>query len=75
MSKPAVKVAFENVLSLLLRDEIPNSPPAQMTATRIEIASLANLLWEQRGRPVGDPERDWYEAERQLRMRNAPRFE
>lgn len=27
---------------------------------------LAYRLWEERGRPVGRPEEDWYEAERRL---------
>jgi Protein of unknown function (DUF2934) len=28
---------------------------------------LAYRLWEERGRPVGRPEEDWFEAERRLR--------
>jgi len=30
------------------------------------IAKLAYQLWEERGRPLGTAEGDWYEAERQL---------
>jgi Protein of unknown function (DUF2934) len=30
------------------------------------IAKLAYQLWEERGRPLGSAEGDWYEAERQL---------
>ena len=32
-----------------------------------DIAALAYALWEERGRGDGDAERDWLEAERQLR--------
>ncbi len=32
----------------------------------VQIAELAYQLWQQRGRPDGDPEQDWYEAERLL---------
>jgi hypothetical protein len=28
-----------------------------------EIAMLAYQYWEQRGRPIGSPEVDWYQAE------------
>jgi hypothetical protein len=28
---------------------------------------LAYRLWEERGRPVGRPDEDWFEAERRLR--------
>jgi Protein of unknown function (DUF2934) len=35
---------------------------------RAEIEKLAYLLWEQRGRPSGSPEKDWLRAERQLRQ-------
>jgi hypothetical protein len=35
-----------------------------------DIARLAYLIWEERGRPFGSAEVDWYEAERQLQTRN-----
>jgi hypothetical protein len=34
-----------------------------------EIARLAYQIWEERGRPIGSAEVDWYEAERQLQIR------
>ena len=33
------------------------------------IRELAYRLWEERGKPDGDAEQDWYEAERQLGAR------
>jgi len=33
---------------------------------REDIARLAYQIWEERGRPTGSAEGDWYEAERQL---------
>jgi hypothetical protein len=35
---------------------------------REEIARLAYQIWEERGRPIGSAEVDWYEAERQLQI-------
>ena len=34
-----------------------------------EIARLAYQIWEDRGRPIGSAEVDWYEAECQLQIR------
>jgi hypothetical protein len=34
-----------------------------------DIARLAYQIWEERGRPIGSAEADWYEAERQLQIR------
>ena len=36
-----------------------------------EIAALAHTLWEQRGRPHGGHEDDWFRAEQQLLTRRA----
>lgn len=36
-----------------------------MTTTHEQIEQRAYQLWEQRGRPVGQPEVDWEEAERE----------
>lgn len=35
-----------------------------------EVARLAYLFWEQRGRPFGSPEVDWWRAERELTVRS-----
>jgi hypothetical protein len=32
-----------------------------------EIEKLAYWFWEERGRPFGSPEDDWFKAERELR--------
>jgi hypothetical protein len=34
-----------------------------------DIAKLAYRLWEERGRPLGSPEVDWYQTERELESR------
>ncbi len=31
-----------------------------------DVAKLAYRLWEERGRPMGSPEVDWYRAEREV---------
>ena len=33
-----------------------------------EIRARAYTLWEQRGRPDGNPDADWFEAEQQLKL-------
>ncbi|MGE3958389.1 MAG: DUF2934 domain-containing protein [Vicinamibacterales bacterium] len=34
---------------------------------REQVADRAHQLWRQRGSPLGDPDADWFEAERELR--------
>jgi Protein of unknown function (DUF2934) len=36
-----------------------------------EIERIAYRLWEERGRPIGSAEEDWFRAERQLRENGA----
>ena len=42
------------------------SPEPAGTLIDEQIAALAYALWEQRGRPEGSPEVDWFAAEAQL---------
>ena len=48
----------------------PNTTTDLPQASTEDIARLAYLLWEERGRPIGSAEVDWIEAERQLRSRS-----
>lgn len=34
-----------------------------------EVAALAHALWQARGCPEGSPDEDWFQASRQLRLR------
>lgn len=43
-----------------------SQPLEQSTSLHSDIAVLAFQLWQDRGAPEGSPEKDWYEAERQL---------
>jgi hypothetical protein len=36
------------------------------------VGKLAYQLWEERGRPSGSPEQDWFRAEEQLRHHLGP---
>ena len=36
------------------------------------IEELAYRLWEERGRPLGSPEEDWFRAEEFLQRRSSP---
>ena len=38
------------------------------------IAGIANQFWEERGRPLGSSEEDWFRAERELRHHFGPSF-
>jgi hypothetical protein len=42
-----------------------------VTPTHEQIAQRAYQLWEQRGRPSGEPEVDWGEAERELQSKDS----
>jgi Protein of unknown function (DUF2934) len=55
--------------SLNIREDLSGTSPEE-TGQVCDIAVLAYQLWEERGRPEGDPEHDWYEAERCLNGRN-----
>lgn len=37
-----------------------------------DIASLAHQYWEERGRPLGTPDEDWFRAEKEIRLRGRP---
>jgi hypothetical protein len=50
-------------------DEHKTSEPVSETA----IAAFAYELWQKRGCPIGSPERDWHNAEEQLRKLSASR--
>lgn len=49
---------------------LDNQPPIELTTDFLGedrhefVAKVAYKLWEQRGRPVGSPEVDWFAAER-----------
>jgi hypothetical protein len=34
-----------------------------------DVARLAYRFWEERGRPLGSPEVDWYQAKREIEAR------
>jgi Protein of unknown function (DUF2934) len=42
-------------------------PRVAETVIEDQIATRAYQLWQERGCPIGSPEQDWLEAERQLR--------
>lgn len=61
---------YDRIRAALTADE----QPAQLTASQHErVRQLARELWEQRGRPDGDPDVDWIEAERQVREQDRAR--
>ena len=50
----------------IFRESAPLSPlPDQMEERRV--AEMAFSFWEDRGRPFGSPDEDWFRAERELR--------
>ena len=46
--------------------ETPSDDVAVTTPGQSEVAALAYQLWQDRGRPVGSPDVDWFRAEREL---------
>ena len=66
MAKAAVQTAVDNVSQPTSPEQTPIVSPTGEAANDLDIATVAYRLWEERGRPDGDPDRDWFEAERQL---------
>jgi len=50
----------------LVREEKRTTQAPEEGRPQENIAVLAYQLWIERGCPIGSPEDDWYEAERQL---------
>ena len=48
-------------------EESGGTATATLNITHEMIAARAKQIWEQRGRPQGEDERNWREAERQLK--------
>jgi hypothetical protein len=48
-------------------EETGGTATATLSITHEQIAERARQIWEERGRPQGEDERNWREAERQLR--------
>ena len=45
-----------------------NDPEHQLDNMELKaIAQLAYIMWEERGRPLGSPDDDWFRAEQKLR--------
>jgi hypothetical protein len=44
--------------------------PQLSDAEREQIEKLAYQLWEQRGRPLGSPDDDWFRAEKEFIQRS-----
>ena len=53
------------------RESQVQAQPQAMETDEERIAKLAYALWQYRGCPIGSPEDDWIEAEKQLFGSNA----
>jgi hypothetical protein len=47
--------------------QVPDVGESSVSLTHDQIADRARAIWEQRGRPYGEDERIWHEAEDQLK--------
>lgn len=52
-----------------LRSNGENQPVSPEAPNPDDIASLAYRLWDERGRPIGSPEEDWFQAEQELQQK------
>jgi hypothetical protein len=50
-------------------EQEPDRKDSALMPSHEEIARLAYILWQTRGGGDGEAEQDWFEAERQLRVR------
>jgi hypothetical protein len=63
----ASKAASELRSQPMMESEGGGTATATAPITHEQIAERARQIWEQHGRPQGEDERNWREAERQLR--------
>jgi len=54
-------------------EQSSKSPTAHSRPEPEEIARRAHQLWEERGKPHGSPDDDWYRAEHELRHQSDQR--
>ena len=50
--------------------QVTQVTPLRPVLTQEQIAERAKALWEKRGRPQGQDQADWFEAEAQLREKS-----
>jgi Protein of unknown function (DUF2934) len=65
--KPSTDTQSSNRTAL----EHRTSAPSNTTISHDAIAQLAFQKWQKRGCPTGQDQRDWFEAERELKSRQA----
>lgn len=70
MSGTAAARALEIVPEAMSSETLPNAISPAEPKHDLDVAVIAYRLWEERGCPQGDAERDWYEAEREARLIN-----
>lgn len=66
MSGNAAATGIEIVPEAMSSETLPNAMSPAEPKNDLDVAAIAYRLWEERGCPQGDAERDWYEAERQV---------
>jgi hypothetical protein len=71
MAKPSVQTAVESISPPMVPEEASLVSSDGETNKNLDLATVAYQLWEERGRPEGDPDCDWYEAERLIRPRKS----
>ncbi|MDZ4802814.1 MAG: DUF2934 domain-containing protein [Bryobacteraceae bacterium] len=66
VSEPVSSPVSEPVAELISATPEVAQPKVNAAPTHFEIAHLAYLYFEQRGYQAGDPQEDWFRAEREL---------
>ena len=73
MACTALKINPQNSVTSAPDNAI--EPRVAETVTEEQIATRAYQLWQKRGCPIGSPEQDWLEAQRQLGLVERPTAE
>jgi len=60
------------VNDIAVTDEFNMVPGDLFSPTQDVIAALAHEFWKRRGSPLGSPEEDWFQAERQTEHHRTP---
>ncbi len=66
------KQAQDNDLARVAPETAPEAAEGGVQPEPADIARLAHQHWEERGRPLGTPEEDWYRAEKEIKLRGRP---
>ena len=71
MAKRFLNPSIDAKLKRRAQADLTTGSPLPGTPDELDVATLAYRLWVDRGCPLGSPDEDWLEAERELQSRRS----